>query len=143
VFWIVPFTGGVVFLWLVTKSWLLNIKPKSYDNSSTKPSPRRRPPKQLVFWIVPFTAVVVFLWLVTKSWLLNNLLAFALVVFFLTTIRCGPTSTFTQPSSVLTLVYISRRQDLFPTTTRCDPVGALPRDPFGGVVRTVPNNTYP
>jgi hypothetical protein len=41
----------------------------------------------LFFVLSPVCIVVVLTWLVTKSWLLNNILAFSLVIFFLTSVR--------------------------------------------------------
>lgn len=41
----------------------------------------------LVFVLAPVCGLVVLSWLLTKSWILNNVLAIALIIFFLTSVR--------------------------------------------------------
>mmetsp|Transcript_42225 Transcript_42225/g.86326 ORF Transcript_42225/g.86326 Transcript_42225/m.86326 type:complete len:381 (-) Transcript_42225:61-1203(-) len=56
----------------------------------------------LVFIMAPVCIITVVTWLLTKSWLLNNLLAFSLIIFFLTSVRL---SSLKVASSLLTLAF--------------------------------------
>lgn len=38
--------------------------------------------------MAPVCFASVLTWVFTKSWLLNNILAFSLIIFFLTSVRC-------------------------------------------------------
>lgn len=42
----------------------------------------------LALMMAPVCFASVLTWVFTKSWLLNNILAFSLIIFFLTSVRC-------------------------------------------------------
>mmetsp|Transcript_67679 Transcript_67679/g.180934 ORF Transcript_67679/g.180934 Transcript_67679/m.180934 type:complete len:211 (-) Transcript_67679:54-686(-) len=56
----------------------------------------------LAIYMTPVCIAAVVGWLVTKSWLLNNLLAFSLIIFFLTSVRL---SSLKVASSLLILAF--------------------------------------
>mmetsp|Transcript_60432 Transcript_60432/g.138114 ORF Transcript_60432/g.138114 Transcript_60432/m.138114 type:complete len:394 (-) Transcript_60432:283-1464(-) len=56
----------------------------------------------LFFILAPICIIAVLTWLLTKSWLLNNILAFSLIIFFLTSVRL---SSLKVASSLLTLAF--------------------------------------
>lgn len=60
------------------------------------------PMPMLVFVMAPVCILTVVTWLLTKSWILNNILAFSLIIFFLTSVRL---SSLKVASSLLTLAF--------------------------------------